>query len=112
MSYDFEVERAVLGPLLLRYNPLARVLLGEYDRYGAWLRSRGRRVALRRLEVGGRTINLLPAIVVLAADLGCPTLQAGASDSGRRGRRDVIAAAATLLALGLVDPPEDDPETT
>ena len=105
MSYDFEVERAVLGPLLLRYNPLARVLLGEYDRHGAWLRSRGRRVALL-CKPDGRTINLLPAIVVLAAGLGCPTLQAG------RAQREVTAAASSLLALGLVDPPEDDPEAT
>lgn len=108
MIYDYIAEQEVLAPLLRRYNPMARRLLGQYDVHGSgnWLRSRGRRVAL--LRNGRLTVNLMPAIVVLAADLGCPALRH--FHGARAARQEVVAAATTLLTLGLVDSPEDDPD--
>ena len=72
---------------------------------GNWVRYRGRRVALRpRAYVG--TPNLTGAILVLAADLGCPALRN--FHGARKARLEVAAVAALLLASGLVDPAEDD----
>jgi hypothetical protein len=64
-------------------------------------------VALRPRTYGG-TPNLTEAILVLASDLGCPALRN--FHGARKARLEVAAVAALLLASGLVDPAEDDPQ--
>ena len=104
---DYLTAQALVAPLL-RFEPIGRRMLGSGWSVGPgnWVRYRGRRVALRpRAYVG--TPNLTGAILVLAADLGCPALRN--FHGARKARLEVAAVAALLLASGLVDPAEDDP---
>jgi len=113
---DHDVASAeILRPLLRRFNPIGRRLLGTWELRSVRAAERfvcagGRRVPLRplrRLPGGPSTAtNMTEAIVVLAVDLGLPLVHS--YRNARRDREALTAAAATLLALGLVDPAEDD----
>ena len=105
---DYLAAQALVAPLL-RFEPIGRRMLGSAWSVGPgdWVRYRGRRVALRRVYTG-HLPNLTGAILVLAADLGCPALRN--FHGARKARLEVAAVAALLLASGLVDPAEDDPQ--